>query len=193
MMTTDLSSMLHRLGASLCLLACVSVALFLAPVKGSLAHEEAGGVVVHATNGGFEPESVEVAAGETVVFENVDDEGHWPASDDHPTHELYPAFDPKKPVQPGTSWSITLDKPGAWKYHDHMNPPLTGEVVVREAPGGLLSSVGAFFAGAYRATVAVLAGLGGDPAGGSQQASSGGPGGHKTGPTRRKRTSSSPS
>ncbi len=55
-----------------------------------------------------------------------------------------------------------------------MNPTLTGEVVVREAPGGLFSSIGAFFAKAYRATVAVLAGSGGDDSdAGSQEASGG--------------------
>ncbi|MDP9478057.1 MAG: cupredoxin domain-containing protein, partial [Actinomycetota bacterium] len=171
-----LSSTLRRPGALFCLFACVSVALFLARMDASFAHEEdGGGVVVHLTDEGFEPRSVEVVAGKTVVFENVDDEGHWPASDDHPTHEVYPAFDPKKPIQPGTSWSVNLDRPGGWKYHDHMNPTLTGEIVVKEAeaPGGFFSSVGAFIAGAYRATVAALVGADGDSASGSGGASGG--------------------
>ena len=164
MANEDFGPMLRRVATLSCLLACMSVALFLARVEPSLAHEgEGDGVLVHVTEDGFEPESVEVGAGETLVFENLDDEGHWPASDDHPTHEKYPAFDPKKPVQPGTSWSVTLEKPGDWEYHDHMNPTLTGEVVVEEAPVGLFASVGAFFASAYRATLAAL--TGGDPGG----------------------------
>jgi len=168
MASTELGSMLRRPGILLCLFACVSVALFLARTDASFAHEdeEGGSVVIHVTDEGFEPGSVEVGAGESVVFENVDDEGHWPASDDHPTHELYPAFDPKKPIQPNTSWSVILDRPGTWKYHDHMNPTLTGEVVVKEAApqGGFFSSVGAFFASAYEATVAVLVGEQGESA-----------------------------
>lgn len=166
MVIKDPSPILRRQGALLCLFACVSVALFLTRMDASFAHEEerGGSVVVHVTDEGFEPRSVELASGETVVFENVDDEGHWPASDDHPTHEIYPALDPKKPIQPATSWSATLDRPGTWKYHDHMNPTLTGEVVVREAepPGGFFSSIGAFFASAYEATVAVLSGTQGE-------------------------------
>jgi plastocyanin len=154
--------MLRRAGAFFCVFACVSVALFLTRTEASFAHEEeeGGSVVVHVTEEGFDPASVEVQSGDTVVFENVDDEGHWPASDDHPTHEIYPTFDPKKPIQPATSWTATLDRLGTWKYHDHMNPTLTGEVVVTKAapPGGFFSSVGAVFASAYEATVAGLVG-----------------------------------
>lgn len=163
MIAKDLSPIRCRPVAFFCLFVCLSFALFLIGMDAAGAQEE-GGVVVRVTKDGFKPKSVEVGAGETLVFENVDDEGHWPASDDHPTHEVYPVFDPKKPIQPGTSWSVTLDKPGDWKYHDHMNPYLTGEVVVSEkrAQGGFFSSVGAFFAGAYEATVAALLGSGGD-------------------------------
>jgi plastocyanin len=161
--------MLCRPGMLLCLLACSFVALFLAKMESSSAHEQANGVVVHLTEEGFEPESVKVGAGETIVFENVDDEGHWPASNDHPTHEIYPAFDPKKPVQPGTNWSVTLDRPGEWGYHDHMNPYMTGKVIVvkdrvESGPGGLIASIGAFFANVYEATVAALVGTGEDSA-----------------------------
>ena len=166
MLNENLGPTLRRLATLLCLFVCVSVASSLVRMDASLAHPlDDGDVVVHVTQKGFEPASVEVGAGETVVFENLDDEGHWPASDDHPTHERYPAFDPKKPVGPGTSWSVTLEKPGGWEYHDHMNPTLTGEVVVTEASGGLFASTGAFFASAYEATVAVLVGdSGGDAA-----------------------------
>ena len=116
-----------------CLFASASVAAFFAPVDEK----------------GFEPRSVTVDPGDTVAFENVDDEAHWPASDDHPNHEEYPEFDPRKPVQPITDWSFTFERAGQWKYHDHINPYLTGEVVVRDEGdragyGGFLSSVRAF-------------------------------------------------
>ncbi|MDF2702257.1 MAG: hypothetical protein K0S10_1201 [Rubrobacteraceae bacterium] len=161
---------LRRPGTLLCILACsVGAALF---ASGALAHEgDEGEVVVHVTKDGFEPRSVEVQAGDTVVFENVDDEGHWPASDSHPTHEEYSEFDPKKPIQPNTEWSFTFDEPGKWEYHDHMNPYLMGEVIVEEgkAPdasglGGRFPSLGAFFANAYEAAVSALVGQGEDSA-----------------------------
>ena len=166
--------MLRRPGTLLCLFACVSVALFLAWMEPSSAHEEEDSVVVHMTDEGFEPGKVKVDAGEAIVFENVDDEGHWPASNDHPTHEIYPALDPKKPIQPGTSWSVTLDRPGEWGYHDHMNPYMTGEVIVEDraesGSDGLFASIGAFFTNAYRATVAALMGEDSTTAGDGVQA-----------------------
>jgi plastocyanin len=39
-------------------------------------HEDDGSVVVHVTDEGFEPRSITVEAGRTVVFENVGDEAH---------------------------------------------------------------------------------------------------------------------
>jgi plastocyanin len=143
-----------------CFLVAALVTAFFALAQGASAHEgEDGDVVIHATEKGFKPRSVEVEVGTTVVFENVDDEGHWPASDNHPTHEVYSAFDPKKPVQPNTEWGFTFDKPGKWEYHDHMNPYMMGEiVVVEDGPGGFLSSVGALFAGAYETAVSSLLG-----------------------------------
>jgi plastocyanin len=127
---------------------------------GAFAHEGEEDIV-HVTDEGFEPRSIEVEASSTVVFENVGGEAHWPASDDHPTHEAYSGFDPKEPVEPGAEWSFTFDRPGKWEYHDHMNPYLMGEVVVRpDGPegGGLLASIEAFLANAYEATLSAFAG-----------------------------------
>jgi plastocyanin len=171
---------------SLCALACFFVAAFFAFAGGASAHEgEDGSVVVHMTEGGFEPRSLEVKAGETVVFENVDDEGHWPASDNHPTHEEYSAFDPKKPIQPNTEWSFAFDKPGRWEYHDHMNPYMMGEIVVvgdgaqgtsdkGAGGGGFFSSVEVFVANAYAAILSAL--------GGQEEESASAAGGGEDGP-----------
>ena len=170
---------LRRPGALLCVFACSLVAASLAFADGALAHEgEEGEVVVHVTEKGFEPESVKVRAGETVVFENMDDEGHWPASDSHPTHEEHPAFDPKKPVQPNTEWGFTFDEPGKYEYHDHMNPYLMGEVIVEEdaasaGAGGLFAALGIFLANAYEAAVSVLGGQDSASAGGGEGESGG--------------------
>jgi len=161
-MRTDDPGVLLCFRTLLCLIVCA--AAFFVSVDAAFAHEsDDGSVVVHATDGGFEPRSVEIYAGDTVVFENVGGEAHWPASDDHPTHEEYPEFDPKKPVQPDTEWSFTFDRPGKWKYHDHMNPYLTGEVVVRNdgdqaGPGDFFSSIKALFVNAYETALSALVG-----------------------------------
>jgi plastocyanin len=159
----NLNGALRRPGTLLCVLACSFVVAFFALASEAFANEDDGGsVVVHVTDEGFEPESIEVEAGTTVVFENVGGEAHWPASDDHPIHDDYPGFDPRKPVQPGEEWSFTFDRPGKWGFHDHMNPYLTGEIVVRNTaasePGGLLSSMGAFFANAYETALYIFVG-----------------------------------
>lgn len=67
-----------------------------------------------------------------VVFKNNSSDAIWPASNIHPTHQIYASFDPKKPVKPGQSWEFVFDKIGTWRYHDHLSPTLTGTIIVVE-------------------------------------------------------------
>lgn len=84
------------------------------------------------TTQGFEPKEITIQKGETVVFVNEAPEDRWPASNIHPTHEIYPEFDPKTKVAPGKSWQFTFDKAGTWKYHDHLIPTDSGTVTVTD-------------------------------------------------------------
>ncbi|MDP9410485.1 MAG: hypothetical protein M3R38_30075 [Actinomycetota bacterium] len=71
-------------------------------------------------------------------------------------------------------------QPGEWEYHDHMNPYLMGKIAVKEDrawDGGLLSSVGAFFANAYEKAVAALGEREGHPHPASAGADGAGAGG----------------
>ena len=86
--------------------------------------------VIKMTKDGFEPQDVTVDSNQTVIFTNQDDKERWPASNVHPTHELYPQFDPKGPIKIGGSWTFSPKNPGEWKYHDHLFPHLRGTVVV---------------------------------------------------------------
>lgn len=79
---------------------------------------------------GFHPQKLMIQAGETVTFLNAGKEGHWPASNIHPTHAIYPAFDPKDTLRAGATWSFTFKRPGEWRYHDHIFPDRTGIVIV---------------------------------------------------------------
>ena len=79
---------------------------------------------------GFSPKEIEIAVNSTVVFKNTGTYEHWPASNIHPSHSIYPEFDPKKPLQPGEEWSFVFKRSGAWKFHDHYYPQLTGTVTV---------------------------------------------------------------
>ena len=83
---------------------------------------------------GFSPLRLEVEIGQQVVFTNESDTFFWPASNIHPTHQIYPEFDAKVPVESGDSWAFTFDRPGFWRYHNHLGPERSGLVVVSGDP-----------------------------------------------------------
>ncbi len=80
----------------------------------------------------FEPENLTVKKGTTVTFKNEDKVARWPASNIHPTHTIYPEFDPLKPIEPGQQWSFKFDKVGTWKDHDHLIPSIRGIITITE-------------------------------------------------------------
>lgn len=81
---------------------------------------------------GFTPAKLTIRKGDSVTFRTALDKPFWPASDLHPTHEIYPEFDPREPVQPGSSWTFRFDKIGEWKMHDHLFPYYRAQIIVRE-------------------------------------------------------------
>lgn len=91
-------------------------------------------VVVYTSEGEFVPERLEVLAGDTVTWQNESDYGVWPASNIHPSHEIYPEFDPLKDIPPGESWSFKFTKNGTWRYHNHELASETGTIIVTGAP-----------------------------------------------------------
>lgn len=86
--------------------------------------------VVELRRSGFSPKRMTVRAGDTVTFISKTGKPFWPASNVHPNHGLYPEFDPKKPVAPNTPWRFTFDRPGRWRFHDHIYPEFTGAIIV---------------------------------------------------------------
>ncbi len=97
---------------------------------------------VEISAAGFNPAMVEINAGDTVIFTNMDNVTHRPASAQHPTHLVYPEpggcigskFDACKDLAPGESWPFTFYQKGEWKYHDHLNcctnPAFFGTIAV---------------------------------------------------------------
>lgn len=88
--------------------------------------------IISITNEGYSPAVLRIKQGDVVKFINNSDSSNWPASDDHPTHQIYPAFDPGQALGPGVSHNIPgpLTRIGEWGYHDHLNPSVTGTIVV---------------------------------------------------------------
>ena len=91
--------------------------------------------VVHSvvvTPDGYVPHTLTIAHGDAVEFSASDTYGqlHWPASNLHPSHGVYPAFDPKEPVEPTDTWTFVFDQIGEWRFHDHLAPYHTGVIIV---------------------------------------------------------------
>lgn len=86
--------------------------------------------VVKITSSGFSPQSVTVKVGESVTWENTDSENHTVNSAPHPTHTAYPLLN-LGVIKPGEKKSLTFPDAGTYKYHDHLNPSLTGSVTVQ--------------------------------------------------------------
>ena len=87
---------------------------------------------VEITDNGFVPDNVTISQGTTVNFVNTGEKNHWPASNFHPTHTLYPEpsgcigskLDACKGLKMGEVFSFQFNKVGTWPMHDHLFPGL---------------------------------------------------------------------
>ena len=86
--------------------------------------------VIKMRQGKFLPQTITIAKGEEITFINEDNSPHWPASNIHPAHKIYPEFDPKQSISPGDKWTFKFERAGNFKFHDHLNPQVVGEVSV---------------------------------------------------------------
>jgi len=84
------------------------------------------------TPDGYEPAEISIKVGDKIVFSASDDYGnvHWPASNVHPTHEIYSEFDPLSPIEPDATWGFVFGNVGEWRFHDHITPYHTGVITV---------------------------------------------------------------
>lgn len=87
-------------------------------------------VVIRYTDAGYAPRTVTIKAGAKVTFMNESSMPMWPASAVHPTHLILPEFDAKTGIALKGSYSFVFEKPGSWKFHDHLKPTHFGEIVV---------------------------------------------------------------
>lgn len=91
---------------------------------------QTGNVVIKMGADSYSPEQIKIKKGTTITFQNVDTSARWPASDLHPSHLIYPEFDPRRPIAAGESWQFTFEKVGEWGIHDHLSPYITGKIIV---------------------------------------------------------------
>lgn len=107
-------------------------AFWFARSEGPLPGADLPEITVELVEGGFVPREVIILAGQKVIFKTDREKPFWPASDLHPTHEVYSEFDPRQPIEPGHTWTFQFDKSGEWKYHDHLSPYHRGVIKVLE-------------------------------------------------------------
>lgn len=93
-------------------------------------------VTVTLSEDGFSPSTLTIEPGTKVTFVSKTKSFFWPASNPHPTHTIYAAFDPQEPIRPDGSWGFVFTQEGTWRYHDHLAPYFTGTITVssRTAP-----------------------------------------------------------
>ncbi len=87
-------------------------------------------VTVTVTSSGFDPATVTISTGTKVTWINKSGERANVSSDKHPTHLLYPPLNLGS-FNDGESVSLVFDKVGTFTYHNHLDPSMTGEVVVQ--------------------------------------------------------------
>lgn len=86
--------------------------------------------IVSYTDSGFLPRTITIKRGDTVTFKNESAHSMWVASDPHPVHTNYVAFDALRGYRPGETYSFTFTRSGTWGYHNHLRAGDTGTVVV---------------------------------------------------------------
>lgn len=99
-----------------------------APVS-ELSPRPEGGYRIVRTDDGFSPDALVIPLGETVTFVSGK-RPSWPASNIHPTHEVYSDFDPKRALAPGEEWAFTFAREGRFRFHDHLAANAVGLIEV---------------------------------------------------------------
>jgi plastocyanin len=100
--------------------ALVGCAMLLAP-----RFAVAADVTVTVDNFTFSPATVEIAAGDRVVWTNRDDIPHTVVDADNPKATKSP------PLDTGDSYARAFEKPGTYRYFCSLHPHMQGTVVVR--------------------------------------------------------------
>lgn len=89
----------------------------------------AGETTVAVTSSGFVPQTITIKAGTKVTWTNQAGAVVTVDSAQHPTHLVYPPLNLGQ-FPDGSSVSLVFDKPGIYKYHNHLNPTQFGSVTV---------------------------------------------------------------
>jgi len=99
--------------------------------NGNVPKQIAGGnQTIELREDGFYPQEITVKTGSKITFKTTQSEDFWPAGDPHPTHEFLNGFDPGSALKSDEEWFFVFEKPGVWRYHDHLNVSNRGTITV---------------------------------------------------------------
>ncbi len=84
---------------------------------------------VNLTASGFQPQSINIKAGQTVIWVNKSGQDATVNSDIYPTNLLWPFLNLGK-FKDGTSVSTIFSKAGKYTYYNYLNPSQKGTVIV---------------------------------------------------------------
>jgi len=129
-------SLMLKLFFSILIITIIGLAFFLIYQKSSknIINSSGNGTKqkIILTENGFSPETITIKKGATIEFSTTTGKFFWPASDIHPTHGIYSAFDPKKPISADKTWSFKFEEVGKWRCHDHLAPYFTCTITVTD-------------------------------------------------------------
>lgn len=86
--------------------------------------------LVTLTTDGYSPQTLTIKVGTTVTWLNNSGDVATVSSDPHPTHTDFPALNLGK-FSNGQKLTLTFDKAGTYKYHNHLNPSQKGTIIVQ--------------------------------------------------------------
>ena len=102
------------------------------PGEGKQPEQQSETTIVSYTDEGFTPAVLTVKTGTTVTFKNDSGELMWVASNPHPTHTGYAAFDADVGMTQGGIYTFTFNSIGTFGYHNHLNPSRAGTIIVQQ-------------------------------------------------------------
>lgn len=116
------------------------ILLFLGSVTLSFILNRPKVYVVILSDSGFIPQEITIPRGSIVEWKIEGKNLHWPATNDHPTHTVYPEgggcigskLDACRGLKAGASYSFKFDRSGSWGIHDHTAAQSTMVVKVKE-------------------------------------------------------------
>ena len=88
---------------------------------------QAVGIMMTSSGYAFNPVSLTVAVGTTVIWTNNTTAPHTVTSDDAKTFDSGAS----NPVSPGSTFSFKFTKPGTYKYHCQIHPSMLATIIVK--------------------------------------------------------------